>query len=71
MAPELYLSAYWVQIRQQTCTSTYLLHLPEDDLPLPLNGAVVQVAGLQNVGQDGDGLAHVLLGHLQIGGSTG
>ena len=79
LCPDLYLSGHLLRFGSRDtqaqmgcakhlpglCIYIYLLHLPEDDLPLPLNGAVVQVAGLQNVSQDGDGLAHILLGHLQ------
>ena len=47
-------------------TPTHLLHLPQDDVALPLNRPLLQVAVLQDVGQDVQRRRHILLKHLGV-----
>ena len=43
-----------------------LLHLSKNDVPLPVNGSLVQLGVQQNVAQNLDGLGHVLLENLSV-----
>ena len=45
---------------------SHLLHLPQNDIALPLNGMIFQAGVLQNVGQDVDGLGNIIFENLCI-----